>query len=329
MPSEYLRFLQRGYSASISFLDAQVGRVLNTLHALGHWDTTMVVFFADHGFNLGGQSNCFRTRVALLPSDSVSVDVCYLDHGQLGKRSLFETDARVPLVIRDPNNPKSHGHHTRSFVELVDLFPTTAVLAGLPFPELTPPLEGDTFDQLFETPHRILKSEAITQGMRCCPIKEWPHISWTSRISAPTDLQCKRKGTTWEQQQRDLGGFGPLMGYSLRTPEWRYTAWFLWNSTKLQPNWEAVEAEELYDHRSEAGLSAPADFDAVEGANLLPESGRQQEAFVVDEKANQAREIASQLRARLISRVTRWYPTRDIVVCNGDIDPGRDRCKRR
>lgn len=251
-----------------------------------------------------------------------------VDHGQLGKRSLFETDARVPLVIRDPQNPGSHGHHTRSFVELVDLFPTTAVLAGLPLPELIPPLEGDNFKQLFETPQRMLKSEAITQGMRCCPIREWPHISWSSRESAPTDLQCKRKGTTWEQQQKDLGGFGPLMGYSLRTPEWRYTAWFLWNSTMLQPNWQALEAEELYDHRSEAGLSAPADFDAVEGVNLLPKSGVRQ-GVAMDEKEVHARQTASELRARLMARVTRWYPTRDIVVCNGDIDPGRGKCNRR
>lgn len=59
---------------------------------------------------------------------------------------------------------------------------------------------------------------------------------------------------------------------SIRTDEWRYTAWVGWNGTTLQPRWDVVNATELYDHRLEPGGSTDQDFDAWENANLAGDS---------------------------------------------------------
>ncbi len=66
------------------------------------------------------------------------------DHGHWDKRTLYETNARVPLIIRDPDIPESFGANASALVENVDIFPTLIEMAGLPDPKdrVFPPLEG-------------------------------------------------------------------------------------------------------------------------------------------------------------------------------------------
>ncbi|MFC1757590.1 sulfatase-like hydrolase/transferase [Planctomycetota bacterium] len=95
------------YYASITFMDEQVGRVLDELDRLGLRESTAIVFTSDHGYHLG-------------------------DHTFWQKANVHEEVTRVPLIL---SLPKHDGGRTNSIVELVDLFPTLADWAGLPIPK--------------------------------------------------------------------------------------------------------------------------------------------------------------------------------------------------
>ncbi|MCW5551408.1 MAG: sulfatase [Verrucomicrobiae bacterium] len=105
---DYARLLRRAYAASVSYMDAQVGRVLTALRETGLEDNTIVVVWSDHGFLLG-------------------------EHAIWGKHALYEHALRSPLLIRHPGLAQP-GKTSTAIVETVDLFPTLAELCRLPLP---------------------------------------------------------------------------------------------------------------------------------------------------------------------------------------------------
>ena len=122
----------------------------------------MIVFWSDHGFHLG-------------------------EHGLWGKTSNFELDARVPLIIAEPN-AKNAGTKTDALVELIDLYPTLVELCGLPQPQ---ELEGVSLTPLLSNPATSVKLAAFTQHPRPAYYKGNPQT----------------------------------MGVSVRTARFRYTEW--------------------------------------------------------------------------------------------------------
>lgn len=106
---ELAREAIRAYYASITFADAQVGRILTALDTLGLADNTIVVFTSDHGYHMG-------------------------EHGHYQKTTLFENAARVPLIIAGPG-VTAQGQATSAPAEMVDFYPTLADLAGIEPPE--------------------------------------------------------------------------------------------------------------------------------------------------------------------------------------------------
>jgi iduronate 2-sulfatase len=106
LPPAQIAELRHGYLACISFLDAQVGRVLAELDRLGLARNTLIVFWSDHGFHLG-------------------------EHALWAKTTNYELDTRVPLIVAAPGVTRAGGRAT-GLVELLDLYPTLVELGGLP-----------------------------------------------------------------------------------------------------------------------------------------------------------------------------------------------------
>jgi arylsulfatase A-like enzyme len=127
----------QAYYASISFLDAQVGRVLDTLDRLGLAENTVIVFTSDHGYHMG-------------------------EHGLWQKMSLFEESARVPLLIVAPA-VSSPGSVAETPVGLIDLYPTLAQLCGVPAPEN---LQGQSLVPMLEDPAAPGRGWVLSQVTR-------------------------------------------------------------------------------------------------------------------------------------------------------------------
>jgi uncharacterized sulfatase len=169
----------RGYYACISFVDAQVGRLLDELHRLKLDDNTLIVFWSDHGFLLG-------------------------EHGQWQKQLLFDPSPRAPLIIYDPS-AKGNGTACPSTVEMLDLYPTVADWAGL----------SD-------------KKPKNLEGRSLQPLLENPKAGWDHPAYSQVTRKVKKKR---------------IMGYSVHTPEYRYTEWGPGGKLGI----------ELYDHGTDPG----------------------------------------------------------------------------
>lgn len=134
---EHAAEMRHGYFANISYMDAQIGKVLDALEKSGAAEDTIIVFFADHGYHIG-------------------------EHSLWGKTSDFEFDAHVPLFIRDLR-PENRGRKTSALVELVDLFPTLVDLCNLPQPSK---LDGVSLVPILKEPAKTVKQAAFTQHPR-------------------------------------------------------------------------------------------------------------------------------------------------------------------
>jgi iduronate 2-sulfatase len=135
--AEQARALRHGYYACVSYVDAQVGRVLGALKNLGLDANTIVVLWGDHGFALG-------------------------DAGRWCKGTNFELDARVPFLVRVPGMAQP-GRSTEALIEYVDLYPTLAELARLPAPSS---LAGRSFVPILRDPARPGREYALSQFNR-------------------------------------------------------------------------------------------------------------------------------------------------------------------
>lgn len=131
------RRLKHGYYASVTFVDAQIGRLVKTLETLGIRKDTIIVVWGDHGWKLG-------------------------EHGSWCKQTNYEIDTRSPLIVCNPED-KNNGRQCNALVEFVDIYPTLCDLAGLKKPEH---LEGQSLVPLLEDVGGAIKDAAISQFYR-------------------------------------------------------------------------------------------------------------------------------------------------------------------
>ena len=169
------RHLIHGYYASVSYMDAQVGKILDELKRLGLDENTIVILWGDHGWKLG-------------------------EYGNWCKHTNVDYDLRVPLIIKTPAM-KSKGKQVNAIAELIDVYPTLCNQAGLQIPGK---LQGEDFSFLLNSADDHFKDAAFSQFER------------------PNNI----------------------MGYSIRTSQYRYTCW-------LNTNNKEVYEEELYDYHND------------------------------------------------------------------------------
>ncbi|XOV92366.1 MAG: sulfatase [Bacteroidota bacterium] len=122
------------YYATISFLDSQVGRVIDALDSLGLADNTIVVFTSDHGYHMG-------------------------EHDYFQKLTLFENSGRIPLIIYNPRM-ENKGGRTDAFAEMIDLYPTLCELANVPAPEY---IAGESLVPILKDPLKTVRESILTQ----------------------------------------------------------------------------------------------------------------------------------------------------------------------
>jgi uncharacterized sulfatase len=170
----------RAYLATVSYMDAQAGRVFAALQRLGVADRTIIVFTGDHGWHLG-------------------------EHGLWHKRSLFEESARVPLIVYAPG-AKANGQPSRSLVELLDLYPTLCDLAGLPAPAK---LEGRSLRPILADAAATIHDAAFTQARRGAKAEYWGRSVRTARWRC-TEWNEGRDGLELYDHDTDPGEFTNL-----------------------------------------------------------------------------------------------------------------------
>lgn len=222
--AEQAKNLKRAYLATVSYVDAQVGKMLAALDAAGLRENTIVMLWSDHGWHLG-------------------------DMGIWGKATNYEIATRVPLIVSTPDMPKAvRGTKTSALVELVDMYPTLCDLAGVDVPEH---LEGQSFKPLLYEPNQKWKAAAFTQFPNPA-LREWAanplsqgmrETSFGPLIEDVEERIKAQQGAKWD---RDLFE-NRLMGYSMRTADYRFTVWKDYTDPEAEPLFF-----ELYDHKTDA-----------------------------------------------------------------------------
>jgi iduronate 2-sulfatase len=168
---------QRAYYAGVSFMDAQVGRLMDSLDRLKLWDHTLVIFIGDNGYH-------------------------HNERGWWNKHTLFERSCRVPCILVAPGAKK--GGVCRSLVEFVDLYPTVADYCGI---QPSSALAGKTLRPLLNNPAAPGKSAAFTLVTRggnrygqAARTDRWRYVHWSDGNSELYDE------TNDPQEVHDLSG---------------------------------------------------------------------------------------------------------------------------
>lgn len=161
LPDNLARKAIQAYYASVTFADAQVGRVIATLEDTGLAENTVIVFTSDHGYHMG-------------------------EHGHYQKTTLFENAARVPLIISGPG-VRSAGRSTKALAEMVDFYPTLAELCGLQTPSA---LSGISLAPILKEPDARPRATALTQYADGYSIRtaQYRYTEWGKNGSGGAEL---------------------------------------------------------------------------------------------------------------------------------------------
>ncbi|TYA92115.1 sulfatase [Seonamhaeicola marinus] len=212
--------LKHAYLACVSYVDAQIGKMIAALEAAGVRDNTIIIIWSDHGWHLG-------------------------DMGIWGKATNYEIATRVPMLIWTPDMLKeAQGKKTEALVELIDMYPTLCDLAGIETPMH---VEGTSFKPLLKNSNKTWKGAAFSQ-FPSPALREWgafpirPAMRETYFGPLLTEVEQKIKNQQKATWNRDLFE-NHLMGYAMRTQRYRLILWKDRTNKSKKPVFI-----ELYDH---------------------------------------------------------------------------------
>ncbi len=220
---ELSRTLKHAYLACVSYVDAQIGLMIDALEDQGVRDNTIIIVWGDHGWHLG-------------------------DMGVWGKATNYEIATRVPLMIWTPGM-QTRGASTDALVELVDMYPTLCELAGLPIPDH---IEGHSFVALLDDPDQPWKKAAFSQypnpALRewaANPLSQGMRETWFGPLIEEVEQRIiAQQGDTWDRELFEEH----LMGYTMRTDRYRLVLW----RDHRDPGAEPIFVE-LFDHEADPG----------------------------------------------------------------------------
>ncbi|XP_065267098.1 iduronate 2-sulfatase [Emys orbicularis] len=243
IPEDFQRQIRQSYFAAVSYLDTQVGLLLNALDDVGLSNNTIVMFTADHGWSLG-------------------------EHGEWAKYSNFDVATRVPLMFYVPGKTSSFARpgervfpyldpfthvsdsvaagKAKKMVELVSLFSTLAELAGLWVPPVCPEpsfhvalcTQGPSIVQHFNSNEE--EDDYDTDYDHDYDIED-DHEEPIAFSQYPRPADTPQ----WDSDKPELKDI-KIMGYSMRTVDYRYTVWVGFNPSNFSANLQDVHAGELY-----------------------------------------------------------------------------------
>jgi iduronate 2-sulfatase len=214
---ELARHLLHAYLACASYVDAQIGKILDELDRLGLRESTIIMLWGDHGWHSG-------------------------EYGIWGKATNYEVGTRVPLIVCPPGG-RAEPAASDALVELVDMYPTLCEMAGLPLPAH---LEGRSFAPLIDDPDRPWKKAAFSQ-FPCPALREWAALplsegmreTFFGPLIDEVETQLARESPRYSRALYE----NHVMGYTMRTDRYRLVLWVDVRNPREKPI-----AAELYDH---------------------------------------------------------------------------------
>ena len=205
----YTHILRRAYYSCVSQTDALLGRVVSAMESMGFADDTIIVLWADHGWQLG-------------------------EHNHWTKHTNFEDATRVPFMLKVPG-VTDKGMRTKALVELIDIFPTLTELAGLPVPPLCPVNS--------KYPLVCVEGTSLTPLLKD-PTQQWKKAAFSQYSRPAAGMQVIPNEPPFDKTEHSEN----VMGYTMRVEQYRFTEWYRFNRTTATPNFTDIWGTELYNH---------------------------------------------------------------------------------
>ncbi|XP_077277379.1 iduronate 2-sulfatase isoform X3 [Temnothorax americanus] len=299
IPEKFAKQIIQSYYAAVSYIDNIIGKLIHQLYVSTIRENTIVILTSDHGWALGEHAVWSKysnfdvavhvpliISIPTVTSDTDNYSAIPTDHTRYNAQFTnnvteyvrkYKENLSGVYIQRGRNKStgnsalhlKKHCRVTEATVELVDIFPTVADLAGVPIPICQ---INDTDDNRLHSRNVLISRKKTLdlcgEGITLLPLikstLECQTIPWKkaafSQYPRP-GIQPTLRPNSDKPRLKEIN----IMGYSLKTSDYRYTAWVPFAYETCKPDWDIIIAEELYDHR----IDRAEDFNVEASPKML------------------------------------------------------------